>query len=197
MKSFKLQTSNQGEMNGSSVNAESAECRRGPLRKAPFPLRFSADLRHLCVRVKSERRSGAFRTWAAAVFVGSALLGMPWTVRAQNLLLSNAVVHTISGETIQGGQVLVAGGKISEVGPNVTATGATVVDLQGQHLYPGIIALDTILGLTEIGSVRATQDSTESGDYTPDVESWVAVNPDSELIGVTRANGVTFFEPVP
>src|SRR5262249_38680231 len=69
--------------------------------------------------------------------------------------------------------------------------------LQGQHLYPGIIALDTILGLAEIGAVRATLDSTESGEYTPDVESWIAANPDSELIGVTRASGVAFFEPVP
>ena len=35
------------------------------------------------------------------------------------------------------------------------------------------------------------------GEYTPDVESWIAVNPDSELIPVTRANGITYFEPVP
>ena len=34
-------------------------------------------------------------------------------------------------------------------------------------------------------------------DYTPDVESWVAVNPDSELISVTRANGIAYFQPVP
>jgi imidazolonepropionase-like amidohydrolase len=138
------------------------------------------------------------RAWSGFLACSaSLLLGIPWGARCENLLLSNAVVHTISGETITGGQVLVVDGKISNVGPKIAAAEATVVDLQGQHLYPGIIALDTILGLTEIGAVRATQDSTESGDYTPDVESWVAVNPDSELIGVTRANGVAFFEPVP
>ena len=37
----------------------------------------------------------------------------------------------------------------------------------------------------------------KSGEYTPDVESWIAVNPDSELLPVARANGVSHFEPVP
>src|SRR5262245_45736557 len=116
---------------------------------------------------------------------------------ADSLLLSNAVVHTISGEKITGGQVMVVDGRISAVDSEVSASEATVSDLPGQHLYPGIIALATILGLAEIGAVRATLDSTESGEYTPDVESWIAANPDSELIGVTRASGVAFFEPVP
>src|SRR5438876_677564 len=37
---------------------------------------------------------------------------------AENLLLSNAVVHTITGETLAGGQVFIADGKISAVGTN-------------------------------------------------------------------------------
>ena len=65
-------------------------------------------------------------------------------------------------------------------------------------LYPGLIALDSALGLGEIEAVRATQDTTESGEgFTPDVQSWIAVNPDSEIIPVTRANGITHAEPVP
>ena len=47
------------------------------------------------------------------------------------------------------------------------------------------------MGLTEINAVRATQDTTEVGEFTPDVEAWVSVNPDSELIPVARANGYT------
>lgn len=116
---------------------------------------------------------------------------------AQNLLLSGATVHTVSGETFSPGQVLIQNGKIAVVGATVPSGGAQTIDLKGQHLYPGIIAMDTLLGLTEIGAVRATQDSTEAGEFTPDVESWIAVNPDSELIPVTRANGIAYFEPVP
>jgi imidazolonepropionase-like amidohydrolase len=116
---------------------------------------------------------------------------------AQNILLSGATVHTVSGETLSPGQVLIQNGKITAVGATVPTGGAQTIDLKGKHLYPGIIAMDTLLGLTEIGAVRATQDSTEVGEFTPDVESWVAVNPDSELIPVTRANGIAYFEPVP
>jgi imidazolonepropionase-like amidohydrolase len=116
---------------------------------------------------------------------------------SQNLLLSGATVHTVSGETFSPGQVLIQNGKIAAVGATVAGGGATTIELKGQHLYPGIIAMDTLLGLTEIGAVRATQDSTEVGEFAPDVESWIAVNPDSELIPVTRANGIAYFEPVP
>jgi imidazolonepropionase-like amidohydrolase len=116
---------------------------------------------------------------------------------SENILLSGATVHTVSGETFSPGEVLIENGKIAAVGATVPNRGAQTIDLKGQHLYPGIIAMDTLLGLTEIGAVRATQDSTEVGEFTPDVESWIAVNPDSELIPVTRANGIAYFEPVP
>jgi len=119
------------------------------------------------------------------------------TALAQSILLSGATVHTVSGKTLSPGQVLIRDGKIAAVGKIVSPDGAETIDLKGQHLYPGMIALNTVLGLTEISGVRSTQDTTESGDYTPDVESWIAVNPDSELIPVARANGIAYFEAVP
>ena len=115
-----------------------------------------------------------------------------------SLVLSGATVHTVAGETFSHGEVLVENGKVSAVGQTVTApSSASRVDLKGQHLYPGMIGLDSLLGLTEIGAVRSTQDSTESGEFTPDVQSWIAANPDSELIPVARANAIVAFEPVP
>jgi imidazolonepropionase-like amidohydrolase len=129
--------------------------------------------------------------------LGALLLWTANPALAQTLLLSGATVHTVSGETYSPGQVLIQNGKIAAVGASVPAGTAQTIDLKGQHLYPGIIAMDTLLGLTEIGAVRATQDSTETGEFTPDVESWIAVNPDSELLPVTRANGIAYFEPVP
>ena len=74
---------------------------------------------------------------------------------------------------------------------------AATVDLAGQHLYPGIIALNTVLGLTEISASLSTATTEVGDDFTPDVESWIAVNPDSELIPVTRANGITCLSPCP
>jgi imidazolonepropionase-like amidohydrolase len=126
------------------------------------------------------------------------ILLLPSTrIHAAALLLTGATVHTITGETLSPGDVLLREGKIAEVAKTISAEGATRVDLSGQHLYPGMISLDTVLGLTEIEAVRATADEKEVGDFTPDVESWISVNPDSELIPVARANGIAYFEPVP
>jgi imidazolonepropionase-like amidohydrolase len=116
---------------------------------------------------------------------------------AESLLLTGATVHTVSGETISPGQVLIKDGKISAVGNTVSANGAKTIDLNGLHLYPGMIALNTDMGLVEIGAVRATRDQSEVGEFTPEVQSWLAVNPDSELLPVARANGVAYFQPTP
>ncbi|PWU17904.1 MAG: amidohydrolase [Verrucomicrobia bacterium] len=139
-----------------------------------------------------------FDVWSLKFLAASStVLFIPLGSSAASLLLTGATVHTVSGETLVPGQVLIKDSKIAAVGRSLSADGATTLDLKGQHLYPGMIALNTTLGLTEIESVRATQDNTEVGDYTPDVESWIAVNPDSELLPVTRANGIAYFEPVP
>jgi predicted amidohydrolase YtcJ len=48
---------------------------------------------------------------------------------AEDLLLKGATVHTVSGETLATGDVLVKDGKIVAVGASVDAGGATVVEL--------------------------------------------------------------------
>jgi imidazolonepropionase-like amidohydrolase len=118
-------------------------------------------------------------------------------LRAETLLLTGATVHTVSGETLSPGQVLVKDGKIAAVGQNLSAAGAKTVDLKGLHLFPGLIAAPSTLGLVEINSVRATLDTTETGSFNPDVKAWLAVNPDSELLPVARANGITHFLATP
>lgn len=131
-----------------------------------------------------------------AVGVLTALAGSV-AVQAESMLLTGATVHTVTGETMKPGQVLVTDGKISAVGASVPTNGATVINLEGLHLYPGMIALNTELGLVEIDAVRSTRDQREVGDFTPEVKSWLAVNPDSELLPVARANGVAYFESPP
>jgi imidazolonepropionase-like amidohydrolase len=113
------------------------------------------------------------------------------------LLLRGASIHTVTGETLTPGDVLIKQGLISAVGRSLEANGARVIDLTGQHLYPGLISATSSLGLTEINAVRASQDTSEVGEYTPDVQAWIAVNPDSELLPVARANGITHALTVP
>jgi imidazolonepropionase-like amidohydrolase len=110
-------------------------------------------------------------------------------------LLRDVHVHTVSGNDIERGAVLLVKGKIAGIFPDDKAPDATpdtvVVQCHGQHLYPGMIDASTVLGLTELGSARETQDFAEGGDFQPDLRASVAINPDSELIPVTRANGIT------
>lgn len=120
----------------------------------------------------------------------------PYELPAQ-YLLKGATVHTVSHGVITNGQVLVVDGKITAVGTDLKAVLHREIDLSGLHLYPGLIAASSPLGLVEIGAVRATRDLSEVGSYTPDVKSWLAVNPDSELIPVARSGGVAFSLAVP
>ncbi len=88
--------------------------------------------------------------------------------------------------------MLTKGAKILSVSKTAPAAKPDrTVDLKGLQLFPGIILPTSSLGLTEISAVRATQDMTETGTFTPDVRAWLSVNPDSELIPVARANGIT------
>ncbi len=125
------------------------------------------------------------------LFAAATLQAQPQE-QPQTVLYKAAAIHTADKGTIRNGQMLVTDGIIQAVGQNIRATRQTkIVDLGELHLYPGLIAATTSLGLTEINAVRATQDTTEVGEFTPHVEAWVSVNPDSELIPVARANGFT------
>lgn len=163
---------------------------------------------------KTGRDSRArWRTPAAALsalvlcVIGAAMLGAPSGAGAQDLgvpaeaqtrpvLITGATVHTVSGETLVGGGVLFADGEITgvmsagELALFDPPANVRVVGAAGKHLYPGLVALETRLGLIETGAVRATRDENETGDATPEVYAAVAVNPDSTLIPVARAGGV-------
>ncbi len=110
---------------------------------------------------------------------------------AETILFQDATVHTVSGETLAPGSVLVRDGKIISVSRQVAARVDKVENLKGLHLFPGLLLPTSSLGLVELAGVRATLDVAEVGGYTPEVAAWQAVNPDSELIPVTRANGIT------
>ncbi len=107
-------------------------------------------------------------------------------------VIRGGTVVPVVGAKIPNGTVLISGGKIQAVGANVAAPqGATVIDATGLFVYPGMIDSGTELGLTEIGSVPGSTDPREIGDFNPQDVALTAVNAHSELIPVTRVNGVT------
>ena len=114
------------------------------------------------------------------------------------ILIRNAHIHTGAGQEIPGGSVLIQKGKIAGVGAKLAAPkGAAIIDAKGMHLYPGMIDSATAIGLTEIGAVRETNDTNELGEFNPQLRALIAVNPESEHIDVTRANGITSVMTLP
>lgn len=146
--------------------------------------------------------------WAAAWFAAaiglsfgaaSASPNVPPPAQTQALMIRGATLHTVSGADIVNGSMLLERGRISAIGgPELQApAGAKTLDLAGRHVYPGMVAADTTLGLAEIQSVRASVDTTETGALNPNARALVAVNADSELIPVNRAGGVLAALSVP
>ncbi|HEU4437295.1 MAG TPA: amidohydrolase, partial [candidate division Zixibacteria bacterium] len=140
-------------------------------------------------------------TMASGLLLAATLFGFdqrPAPPQNHPVALVGGTVHTVTGEDLTGATVLFDGGKISALGREVTyPPGTEVIDISGKHIYPGLIDAFSNLGLTEIGAVRATNDLTETGRINPNARAEVAVNPESELIPVTRANGVTTALTVP
>lgn len=112
--------------------------------------------------------------------------------RTGTFALTNATIETVTKGTIQNGTVIIADGKIQDVGTNVTVpAGAITIDCTGLTIYPGMIDSGAHLGLSEVGSISLTQDFNEVGDINPHMQALTAVNPNSVLIPVTRVSGVT------
>ena len=112
--------------------------------------------------------------------------------------ITHAKIFTLAGSPIEGGTLVIREGKISAVGTAVEVpAGAQVIDAQGLQVYPGLFDAVTQMGLSEIGAVGATVDTTETGNYNPDVVAATAISPSSEHIPVTRASGITEVLAVP
>ena len=104
-------------------------------------------------------------------------------------LLTDALVHAPAGKPTF---LAIKGTTVADLGEDkpIHQTDDETQSLKGLHVYPGLIDAGTVIGLTELGTARETHDYGDAGDFQPDLRAGVAVNPESELIPVTRANGV-------
>ena len=123
---------------------------------------------------------------------------IPAPAQSQPIALVGATVHPVSAAPLPQATIVFEDGKITALGQEVAIPAqAKKIALAGKHVYPALLAANTTLGLIEIGSVRATLDFSETGQINPSVRAEVAVNPDGDLIHVTRANGVALALSVP
>lgn len=144
---------------------------------------------------------------AAGVMCAAAGVGItgqapqaPQTLKAgaSVYVIQGAKIHTLAGAPIEKGTIVIENGRIKAVGANVPAPAAAeVLKADGLEVYPGLFDSVSELGLTEIGSVNATNDINEIGPYNPQLVAASAVHPPSEHIPVARANGITHALAVP
>jgi imidazolonepropionase-like amidohydrolase len=109
----------------------------------------------------------------------------------EGIMLRGGTIHPINGPAIEGGSVLIRDGKIVAVAKNITPPeGYRIIDVAGQQVYPGMIDAASMLGLDSVASGTGG-DTQEIGWLHPQLRAATAVNPESEQIPFTRANGVT------
>lgn len=119
--------------------------------------------------------------------------GVEWRADGgPTVAIVGGTLHPVTSGVVEGGTLVMQGGRIVAMGAGIALpANARVVDATGKHVWPGMIALDTNLGLFEIGSVQATVDTSEIGGNQPDVRASAALSGESVHIPVTRYNGVT------
>ena len=121
---------------------------------------------------------------AFALFWAMGLLLLTGLAADKPLLLKNGNIITVSGGTVEGGDVLVQAGKIVRVGKGLSAPGAETIDLKGQWVMPGII--DSHAHIAVEGDVN------EMGDLiTSEVDVRDVINPQDMMIYYALTGGVT------
>lgn len=145
-----------------------------------------------------------FQGFTGFIFIGFSQVPSPGKAPAKPILLTNATLHAGNGKTIEKGCILISKGKIQGLGPadntqklRDKAPDAEIIDLNGKHIYPGFILVNTTLGLNEIDAVRATVDKSETGTENPNAHALSAYNTDSDLIPTIRSNGILLAQITP
>lgn len=126
----------------------------------------------------------------------------PAPKQAKKIMLLNGIAHLGNGKVIKNSAISIIDGKF-----DIVADAAvikidfkqfdTVIDVRGKHIYPGIIAPNSTLGLVEIDAVRATRDYSEVGVFKPHVRSIIAYNTESKVTTTIRSNGILMGQITP
>jgi imidazolonepropionase-like amidohydrolase len=118
---------------------------------------------------------------------------------AATIALVGATVHPGNAPPIENATVVFDGTRITAVGAGLAPPpGATVVDVKGRVVTPGLFESWTQLGLVEIEAIDETRDDDAGGDPIRAAHRIVdGYNADSEVIPVQRAHGITTAVVVP
>ncbi len=132
-------------------------------------------------------------SWALLAVV---VVCTPSLLLAQQRALVGGTVHTVSGEVIEQGTVLIGeDGTIASVGAASAVSlpeGVEQVDVSGKIVTPGLFDAHSSLGLVEIGAVKALRDTASGGEVVNAAhDAGDSFHPHSSIIAIQRTGGVT------
>jgi len=140
------------------------------------------------------RRSLLLALLAAPLSLGAAPLSLGAAPPSDRVVFTNAKIHVGDGTVIDGGSILIEGGKIARIESTaISVDGASIVDLKGKLVTPGLIAADTEIGVVEIGLEDSTRDDSrrDASAIKAGYDPGAAINADSSVIAVQAIEGVT------
>jgi imidazolonepropionase-like amidohydrolase len=123
-------------------------------------------------------RTAALLAWAAAI--------VPLAGQARTAAFINARIIPVEGTPIERGTLIVQDGKITAVGAAATTSvpaGATVVDLAGRTVMPGLVDTHSHIGAVSGGD--------SSAPIQPDVRVLDAIDVRASSVSRARAGGIT------
>jgi imidazolonepropionase-like amidohydrolase len=126
----------------------------------------------------------------------------PADTATKRILLLGGIAHVGNGTVIEQSAIGIAQGKITFIMDGKGFKPArnafdTIIDIYGKHVYPGLIAMNTVLGINEIEAVRATHDYDEVGNVNPSSRAIIAYNTDSKVTPTVRSNGILLAQVAP
>ena len=96
-------------------------------------------------------RASATISYGAIAVLMACAAAWPTTAMAQRTVITGGTVHTLAGDPIVNGTVVMEGGRITAVGAGLAVpAGAQVIDARGLHVYPGMFNAFSRLGLQEV-----------------------------------------------
>lgn len=122
-----------------------------------------------------------------------AALALAGPAAAQDVAITGGRVLT-GTSVIENGTVVVRNGRVVSVGTGAAPAGLRTIDARGKIVTPGFVAVDSGLGGSEVGSVRGSNDLSNSAntlsaafDLSYGLDPWSFTLPVARLGGVTRA----------
>ncbi len=123
-------------------------------------------------------------------------------IKYNHIAFINGIAHIGNGSIIESSLIVINKDLIE----TVTSTKGlklnyksfdTVIDIQGKHVYPGLINTNNILGLHDAEAVRATRDYSEIGNINPHIRSLIAYNTDNLIVPTVKTNGILYTQATP